>query len=147
MSSRKSFTEAPTHEIYFEEDNQLAIIHFKRNIEDDDEFASFLCDCDSLYETKSKFVLYIDPSNLTYVSPTYIYGIATYMKENEKNTKKYVSSLGIMVRSSIVRGIIEAIKKIKTPTIPWNLISSDETYKNWKQSLYDDAVMFPVSDM
>lgn len=126
-----------------DKDWPLVRIEFTRNPENMEEFGRFLQDCRDCYSKKEKFVLFVDPSGLSVLSPKYIYGIVNFMNEMEPLTKTYMYELAMLVQSTLVRQIIQCIEKLKNPTIPWYILSDTFEYEEWISNLQERQILFP----
>lgn len=124
----------------------LARIIFNRNPENYEEFEEFLEVCrNNLYTNKrGRFYLLVDPSELTTLNPVYIYKIVNFMREMEPLTKEYMIELGLLVKSPIIRTIVDCIISLKTPVVPWNIFSYQYEMDNWILELQNGQLIFPI---
>jgi hypothetical protein len=117
-----------------------------RNPADIDEIHEFLDACrTNLYKNeRGAFVLYVEPRGLSTLNLSYLYRLVHFMKEIEPLTKQNMIELGLHIRSSIARRIIDCIKALKTPVVPWRIFSTQTEVDEWILELEDRQIIFPI---
>lgn len=123
----------------------LARVIFNCNPGSLEEIEEFLDMCRKhLYNRKGKFVLFVNTNGWTTPNPTHLYRLITFMQEMEPLTKKHMIELALLIESEMVRTIIEWIKSMKTPVVPWIVLSDHKSYSDWMSNLEDRQILFPI---
>lgn len=127
----------------------LVKINIWRNPNNMNELEEFFDACrsnlyDNISHTDEKFVMYIDPSGLGAISPNYIFKLVEFLKEMEPDTQKHIEELGLYVKSPVARKIVEWIQVLRSPVVPWKMLSNEKEIDLWMADLQNRQILFPL---
>ncbi len=132
---QESFYIMEVTEKYQNSSYDLISIFFNGSPQGTTDIEKFLNFCSKLYSRPRKMVLYIDTTNLSQFSLQNVYLIAKYIKAHSEETKQRILEIGIYVPNKIISSAIELLKTIRTPSVPWHIITTEN-----ERELYNIAM-------
>ena len=93
-------------------------VNMKGNIENDEEFDSFLNEWSELYRKQRDFVFIFDTRDVGWVSPRYALKMANFITELKKLDRQYLKRSSIVVNSWWIKLLLQLIFYIEPPVSP-----------------------------
>lgn len=89
------------------------------------------------------YVLVIDLSHAAIPDAVQRSKLAAHIRDNDKEIRRWVRGIGLILTSSLVRGVVTAIFWVSPPPIPSKIFSTQSEAAEWAQSLIDGARAMP----
>jgi hypothetical protein len=94
----------------------------------------YLQEIDIVYKKNKPFYLLYDASEIGLVSPEAVRQQVTFMRSRDTDTKRLVRKCAIIVKSSVVRAILDSLFTIKKPACDLRIFESHVHAKDWLRS-------------
>jgi hypothetical protein len=98
------------------------------------EMEQYLQEIDIVYKKNKPFYLLYDASEIGLVSPEAVRQQVTFMRSRDTDTKRLVRKCAIIVKSSVVRAILDSLFTIKKPACDLRIFESHVHAKDWLRS-------------
>jgi hypothetical protein len=98
------------------------VVQFNGIPKNDDDIYSYLRTLDNIYKKERKFLILYDARNVGMVSLKLLRKQATYMKDREELTKKYMVRAAIIV-SHAIKPVMHFLFTLKKPSIPCKIFT------------------------
>ena len=109
----------------------IVIVTLNGSPNNEKEFDDYLVYFKKLYERKEKFSLIIDSRNVGWIPFYYLYRQATFLKEIEPLSKKYLYRTAIIITSVIADMFLKTIFGIKPPVTLTDTFDDFDTAIMW----------------
>jgi hypothetical protein len=84
------------------------------------------------------YVLVFDLSRAAIPDAVQRQKLAAHVRDNDEAIRRWVRGLGVVLTSSLVRGVVTAIFWFSPPPVPSKIFSTRAEAAEWAQSLIDD---------
>ena len=108
------------------EKKKIVKVVFNSNINDDNDFNSFLNNWLQLYNLQKDFIFIFDTSNVRYIPIKYCFKMSAFIKNLKKKDYQYLQKSIIIVQSNFVKSMLDLIFYIQPPVAPVYLIQKQE---------------------
>jgi hypothetical protein len=89
------------------------------------------------------YILIFDLSHAAIPDAVQRQKLAAHLRDNDKEIRRWVRGLGVILTRPLVRGIVTAIFWVSPPPIPSKIFSTQSEAAEWAQSLVDGARATP----
>lgn len=115
------------------------IVKLNKTIKDEEDFNYLLDKWTELYEKKENFIFVFDTTNVGCPPIKYCFKLSNFIKKLKKRKEQYLKKSIIIVKSKIVKYLLEFIFKLQGPVADVYIISNDlnETIEILKEKQFD----------
>lgn len=105
-----------------------SIVHVKlnKNIENNNDFNTFLNKWRELYEKKKNFIFIFDTSNVGFIPIKYSIQMSLFIKKLKKEKYQYLQKSIIYVNNNIVKRMLDFIFMLQPPVAPVYIIDNKD---------------------
>ena len=105
-----------------------SIVHVKlnKNIENNNDFNTFLNEWRELYEKKKNFIFIFDTSNVGFIPIKYSIQMSLFIKKLKKEKHQYLQKSIIYVNNNIVKRMLDFIFMLQPPVAPVYIIDNKD---------------------
>jgi hypothetical protein len=89
------------------------------------------------------YVLIFDLSHAAIPDAVQRQKLSAHVRDNDREIRRWVRGVGVVLTSSLVRGVVTAIFWVSPPPIPSKIFSTQSEAAEWAQSLIDGARATP----
>ncbi len=101
------------------------------------EIDQVLAELETQLRSGERYVLIFDLSHGAMPNAVQRQKLAAHVRDNEQHIRRSVRSIGVVLTSPLVRGIVTAIFWISPPPVPYRFFTTRAEAANWAQSLVD----------
>ena len=105
-----------------------SIVHVKlnKNIENNNDFNTFLNEWRELYEKKKNFIFIFDTSNVGFIPIKYSIQMSLFIKKLKKEKLQYLQKSIIYVNNNTVKRMLDFIFMLQPPVAPVYIIDNKD---------------------
>ena len=108
------------------ETNSIVNVKFNKNIENNEDFNTFLNKWRELYQNKKDFIFIFDTSNVGFIPIKYSIQMSLFIKKLRKEKYQYLQKSIIYVNNNIVKRMLDFIFMLQPPVAPVYIIDNKD---------------------
>ena len=108
------------------ETNSIVNVKLNKNIENNEDFNTFLNKWRELYEKKKNFIFIFDTSNVGFIPIKYSIQMSLFIKKLKKEKHQYLQKSIIYVNNNIVKRMLDFIFMLQPPVAPVYIIDNKD---------------------
>jgi hypothetical protein len=101
------------------------------------EIEQVLAELETQVRSGARYVLVFDLTNAALPDAVQRQKLAAHVRENEQDIRRSVRGIGVVLTSSLVRGIVTAIFWVAPPPVPYRFFATRAEAATWALSLVD----------
>lgn len=108
-----------------------ALVTFRTEPNDMQEFETYLQQLDNLYNKKSRFNLVFDATEIGSLPMLYLMKQITHMRQNEKLSQQWIYKAAIIFNQQITLQLIDFLLHLSKPVVPVKCFPTFEDAFEW----------------
>ena len=108
------------------ETNSIVNVKLNKNIENNEDFNTFLNKWRELYQNKKDFIFIFDTSNVGFIPIKYSIQMSLFIKKLRKEKYQYLQKSIIYVNNNIVKRMLDFIFMLQPPVAPVYIIDNKD---------------------
>tara|TARA_Y100000589_G_scaffold150532_1_gene143601 strand:+ start:1732 stop:2181 length:450 start_codon:yes stop_codon:yes gene_type:complete len=108
------------------ETNSIVNVKLNKNIENNNDFNTFLNKWRELYQNKKDFIFIFDTSNVGFIPIKYSIQMSLFIKKLRKEKYQYLQKSIIYVNNNIVKRMLDFIFMLQPPVAPVYIIDNKD---------------------
>ena len=108
------------------ETNSIVNVKLNKNIENNEDFNTFLNKWRELYQNKKDFIFIFDTSNVGFIPIKYSIQMSLFIKKLKKEKYQYLQKSIIYTNNNIVKRMLDFIFMLQPPVAPVYIIDNKD---------------------
>ena len=123
------------------ETNSIVNVKLNKNIENNNDFNTFLNKWRELYQNKKDFIFIFDTSNVGFIPIKYSIQMSLFIKKLRKEKYQYLQKSIIYVNNNIVKRMLDFIFMLQPPVAPVYIIDNKDYIELILNNNVDDNII------